>query len=399
MLWFNAVVFVRTLPGIAKGYRDFTVFYTAGTILRHHLGDQLYDSRLQHQVQQTFTHRQGFSKGPLPYIHPPFEALIFVPFALLPYVQAFFAWNIWNLLALAIVAMVIRQRVPLFASVSVLEFVLSSLAFYPSFSCILHGQDSILLLLMFTLAFRSLDQGADFRAGGWLGLACIKFQFVVPLVLLYAIWSRKKILAGFAAVAAALAAISLAITGVSGMAQYPRFATHVAETPAVGGVPAEFLPNIKGLAMGWPGLSGDAGKILAAALSVLVFLLAAWVGRKAREVDGARLQFSLAVVVSGLVAWQTNAHDWSLLILPLVLVADYVYRVKDQPGFSLLAPTLPVLISPLWLLLWLVLTQANLIAVPLLWWAWKIGRELWRRAQSMAVSVSLSSPNQESLAQ
>jgi lipid-A-disaccharide synthase-like uncharacterized protein len=42
----------------------------------------------------------------------------------------------------------------------------------------------------------------------------------------------------------------------------------------------------------------------------------------------------------------------------------------------LLYPAAPMLISPLWLVLWLAVGHMNLMAVPLLWWVWEIGRKL-----------------------
>ena len=59
-------------------------------------------------------------------------------------------------------------------------------------------------------------------------------------------------------------------------------------------------------------------------------------------------------------------HDLSLLVLPLVLITDYYVRVLTQePRRRLLwLPVLPVLISPLWIVLWLVGSAVNLMAIP-----------------------------------
>src|ERR1700683_3039728 len=70
---------------IRRGYPDFTVFYTAATILREGLGPQLYDEHVQYEVQRKCVGEIAERHGPLPYIHPPFEALIFLPLTRLPY--------------------------------------------------------------------------------------------------------------------------------------------------------------------------------------------------------------------------------------------------------------------------------------------------------------------------
>src|SRR5579883_2824123 len=82
---------------IAKGDPDFTVFYTAARMIREGHGRQLYDLSAQFQVQHEFATDWDIRKGPLPYIHPPFEALLFVPVSFLPYTRAFIAWELISL--------------------------------------------------------------------------------------------------------------------------------------------------------------------------------------------------------------------------------------------------------------------------------------------------------------
>jgi hypothetical protein len=111
--------------------------------------------------------------------------------------------------------------------------------------------------------------------------------------------------------------------------------------------------------------------------SVALFFFCAWKGRLSEHPKKLELQFSLAIVVSALIAWQTNTHDLSLVVLPLVLIADCSLNpTAGAPRFNLLVPTLPLLISPLWMALWLVIGRVSLMAIPLLWWAFKISGEL-----------------------
>jgi hypothetical protein len=140
------------------------------------------------------------------------------------------------------------------------------------------------------------------------------------------------------------------------------------------------MPNLRGLALGWPfPFPGTVGAAVAVLSSVTLFLFAARWGWKASRTEKFDLQFSLAVVISVLTSWHTNVHDLCLLILPLVLTTNYCLRpLPRRPGrrFTPLFPVLPVLISPLWIVLWLVGGEVNLMAIPLLWWALKIGKEL-----------------------
>jgi hypothetical protein len=187
-------------------------------------------------------------------------------------------------------------------------------------------------------------------------------------------------------VACVWALLSVGLVGWQGMLAYPKYVLQIAKAPALGGVPPELMPNLRGLIEGWSfdSVSGSpvsgvlAGLVLV--LSVLLLGFAAIKGRFASR-DHLEVAFSLAVVVAALTSWHTNAHDLCLLILPLVLLTDYGWTaLANLPGrkAALLIPSLPLLVSPLWLVLWLENSNINLMAIPLLWSVWQISKEASR---------------------
>jgi len=380
MLWINLLFFLDLREGIRRGYPDFTIFYTAGTMLRQGSGHQLYDRKSQYQVQESFTGHIPFRLGPLPYNHPPFEAVIFVPLSLLSYQRAFATWDLINIGFLFAITAVLRKSVPLLRSVPAWKFVICTLAFFPVFACLLEGQDSILMLLFCALAFSALKSKSELTGGSCLALAALKFQFILPIVLLLILWKRPRVAVGFAATAIVLGLVSILLVGSAQVLHYPEFVLQIANRQSLSGLSPQYLPNLHGLAMGWRApLAGVFGAVLAILVSIVVFLFAAWTGRNAAGLENFELQFSLAILVSVLIAWQTNSHDLSLLLLPLVLIADYSFSAMPQRSrhnFVLLLPAVPLLISPLWLILWLVNAKVNLIAIPLLWWTIRLGNYL-----------------------
>jgi hypothetical protein len=384
MLWLNLLFFMDYREGIKRGYTDFSIFYTAGTILRQGMGHHLYDLRIQLQVQEGYAGKIPFRHGPLPYLHPPFEALIFVPLSLLSYARAIALWNVLSVGMLCGVAWLLRRSVNSLRSLPAWAFVLCSLSFFPVFVCLFQGQDSILQLLICTLAFGAMKKNSDVVGGGWLALAAFKFQFTVPMVLLFLVWKRRRVAVGFAAVATVLLLISAALVGAKQLLGYPEFILRVVNAQALGGVPLSLLPNLHGLARGWPGpFSGMFGIVLGALSSILLLLFAGVKGRAPRG-GNFELQFAMAIVVSGLSAWQTNAHDLSLLVIAIAVVADYGLRGSgrgEKPSLELLHPILPLLFSPLWMVLWLIVGKVNLVAVFLLWWVWRIGGEMTQNAE------------------
>jgi hypothetical protein len=380
ILCLHALFFISLWPRIERGYPDFVVYYTAATILRDGLGHQLYVGHVQEEVQKRFTGQLPSRLGALPYIHPPAEALIFAPLTRLSFRQAFLLWDLLNIAILFGLFYLLRPDVSWLRLVPPWEFVLGSLAFFPVFESLLQGQDSILQLLFCVLAWKALKKKADVLAGCWFALGAFKFQFMLPVVLMIVIWKRKRVLIGFAAVALALVLISVGLVGWQGLLRYPSFVLQIANAPSLGGVPPDFLPNLHGLVMGWPfHLAGAAGTAVIVLSSAGLFAFAAARGRKVADIANGPLHFLLAIAVSDLIGWQTNVHDFSLLLLPLVLIADYcLHTPPRQAGsrFALLYPALPILISPLWLVLWLAAGHMNLMAIPLLWWVWKVGTEL-----------------------
>ena len=375
MLCLHLLLFLKLWNRIQRGHPDFTAFYAAGKILHEGLGASLYDLRTEYRVQGQFANISS-RHGPLPYIHPPFEALVFLPLSLLPYTQAFVAWNLFNLIALLGVALLLRPHLNALSTIPVWEFLLGFLAFFPTFLNLLQGQDSIVLLLLFTLAFAALKQRSDFVCGCWLALGTFKFQFAIPLVLLIVIWRRRRVAAGFALVSLLLALLSAALVGWNELLQYPRFILHIAGAPDLGDVPPAFMPNLRGLLQGWS--IGSRGVVLNVLTILASAMLLLWAATRRNTMTGPHIDigFSLAVVVSVLVGWHTNIHDLVLLILPLLLVVDSSLSLAPSARRKrgVLLPAIPLLFTPLWVMLWLGGSKVNFMAIPLLWLAWEIAK-------------------------
>jgi hypothetical protein len=377
---------------VQKGDPDFTVYYTAGRILREGRSAELYNARTQQAVQREFATDSDIRQGPLPYIHPPFEALIFLPLTFLPYGEAFVLWNLLNLAMLFAIAAWLRRCLASLHQIPLWEWVLALLAFFPIFANFLQGQDAILLLLVFVLGFRALDRNAEFTAGCWFGLGVFKYHFVIPLILILAVWKGRRLVSGFAAAASAAALLSLGIVGWHGALQYPAYAWRVVSVPGHGQTPIALMPNLLGFATGWPYLENLGwpwrSVVLVAAAGLLIVVARmrglALPNDRTRNLTGEqqffRLSFACAVITAVLVSYLTNAHDLCLLVLPLALLADHcAARWSERKAISaLLIPVVPLLLSPLWIFFWMRWGKLNLAVIPLLWWIYAMRRELLR---------------------
>jgi len=376
---------------VAKGYPDFTIFYSAGKMIRGGLAGRLYEEQAQYRTQREFASGVGIRMGALPYNHPPFEALIFVPLTFVPYLAAYFLWDAINVLILVALPFILRPYLPALRETSVLSWVFVSLAFFPVFIALLQGQDTLILLLLFALAFVSLSKNSDVAAGCWLGLGLFRFHLVLPIMLILGMRRRYKTVLGFAIIALALGLVSMAAIGVHETLAYPGYVLRVERSMALRRtvIPVD-MPNIRGLVdLVFP-VSGSrvVPDLLIGVVSValLVFSIRKW-ERPSQDADNFDLGFALCVVVTILISYHAFFYDLSLLLLPISLFVNRCFsspQVNAGTVLSLMGP-LPVLFfTPLSMFLWKH-NVACLMALVLLLWVRGISRTIGR-AQSFTAA-------------
>jgi hypothetical protein len=318
----NLVMPIEKISSLRRGFQDFTIYYMAGLLLRNGHATDLYDLTTQYRTQLSFAD-VPIRQGPLPYNHPPFEAVLFVPFTLLSYWPAYILWTILNLIMLAASVMILRGQFSQIAAIPTVVLGLGATAFFPVVNGIFQGQDVILLLLLFVLAAVSLDRGEDAMAGAFLAAGLFLPHLIMPVVVLFAV-RRWRVLVGFAPVTLFLGGISVAITGWRGPLDYVRFVLHVEKTGATSYGP-QVAPNLRGLIADLPGLSalGRSSSLLIFAASLAIFFVALRRIRKGR--DSALFISSLSAVTALLVSFHALSYD-------LALVFPAALFLLSQPG-------------------------------------------------------------------
>ena len=382
MFILHALVFWSLRGRIRQGYSDFSIFYTAGRIIRQGSADRLYDTDLQFQIQREFGSQVYIREGALPYNHPPFEALLFVPLARLSYPTAFIEWDLLNLAIRAALPFLLRPYVPLLQHHRTALWWLAMLAFFPVFTALLQGQDSIPLLLLFSLAYIAFRKNQEFAAGCWLGLGLFRFHLVLPLMLILLLHRKRKALLGFLVVAIALGLLSIGVVGWNAAFHYPAYVWNIEKSTGAVSSLTRAMPNLRGLVRVFfaPTLCVTAGVSIVSALLLLAASLQWDDSAPDHRFD---LSFSLITVATVLVSYHVLAHDLCLLLLPLLLVANDFYKSASPRGgnrIALVGPMIVLFLSPVQMLLWFQLGQFGLLAVVLLLWFYGISRELSDRA-------------------
>jgi hypothetical protein len=378
---------------VAEGYPDFSIFYAAGKIIDRGLGQHLYERATQFQIQQEFAAGVRIRQGPLPYNHPPFEALLFIPFSRAPYVLAYVLWNSLNLLLLVALPLLLRRTIPILSHEPPVYWAFACLGILPVFVAILQGQDIILLVLLFALTFVALKNGHEFAAGAWLGLGLFRFHLVLPMLLVLLLQKRRKTGAGFLIVAMVLGLVSLAVVGWRGIVSYPKYVWEVEKILGKAALSSSDMPCIRGLL---DAITGTRIPHLSAMCMVAVasVALVLWVLRSWKPTGDSLdfdIGFSLCVVMTVLVSYHSFIYDLSLLLLPVAIVVSHFSEVRQcdlWTRIALLAPLCVLLFSPLQMVLALTYYRVGLLAIPLLFWMWGMVRMVSKKPASISAEPS-----------
>lgn len=349
----HAFIFWKVYKLNVRGYGDFASFYTAGRIVQQGESTQLYNRALQWRIQQDFAQSVQIRYGPLPYIRPPFEALLFLPFAYMKYATAFLVWTGINIGLLFGTLFLLRQETTSHFRQGPLMQGILALGFFPVAFDLVQGQDSILVLLLLTLFFTSLQRSNDIRAGIYLALGLFKFHLIVPLFLIIVLKKRNRVVLGFGCTALALLMCSVAIVGWTQLVYYPKYLWALNQAPALAGMKPEAMPNIRGLLSGFLRQSGNhlAVQVGLFAVCCLGIITAAKIWDVNRHSDLSKAGFSFSVVVIMVTSYYANSYDLTLLVLPVLLTCAVVLTgdlIRGWPRHLCFACIALLLCSPLY---------------------------------------------------
>ena len=315
---------IALVQGVARSY-DFRAFYAAGHLSRTSLS-HLYDLGFQKAIQDGFV---SPLPGVRPFYHPSFEALLFIPFSLLPYGAAYIVGIAINciLLGFAYVTGPRHTAFPLARYARAFTF----FTFLPGFLTIIVGQDSILFLLLCCLAFQRLEKHDEWGAGFFIGLGIFRPQLAIPIGLLLGIRYGWRFLTSFAAVSAVLAGLSAFLIRKAGVVALTSLIStislvhnHGGEVQKAMSVYPQRMPNLYGLLYicGTRHLSAAASFVVTAFASLIVFACCAFVVRKAKTVA---ISFGIAIIGASLLSYHFSSYDAVILILPILLLSGGIH--------------------------------------------------------------------------
>ncbi len=305
---------------------DLRVFYTPGYMLRTGQRRDLYSFLAVRRNQDATV---AADNAAVPFLHPAFEAVVFVPLSFLPYRAAYFVWAGVNLAILALIYLLLQPFLPDLSAIGS-RWMLPALllGFMPAAFTILAGQDSLLLLLILVLVYRRIGAN-EVHAGLLLSLGMFRFQVLLPIVVLFLVWRRLKFVAGWAAGSAAVLSVSALITGIGAQIQYARLLGQMGSVSFW--LLLRRMPNLRALFT-----ACNLGMVPLALVSLSIVLVAAAIGAK----QNAQQKLVLAVSVSGIVTYYLFLHDLSVLALPLLVAINEAVARREWLRAALVSAAL-----------------------------------------------------------
>jgi hypothetical protein len=333
VLFFLAVVnwaSIFNLVMSADGQQDFSIFYTGGRILWSGHAAQLYDLATQAHYQTAH-----YQVRPLPFNHPAYELLLFLPLIPLPFNVAIALWGIAGVAMSWWIARLLEPQLSNFPRPATLWIFAMAVASFPLTWTLAQGQDSILMLTLFVLVYVNLKSRRDIIAGLALAAALFKYTFVLPFVIPFLFFRRWKFLLGFVGGGVVVTSISVALTGIEGARQYVRLLSELIAHPELGYTDPLGMPNVRGFLSAV--LKGSSAGhmtfyVAAGSCTLLLLLLPLLTFHDGEERGGERfdLWFGLNLTVALLASPQLLWHDLAVLLLPVLLAVNVLLKPLDR---------------------------------------------------------------------
>ena len=156
-------------------FTDHMAFYAAGRMILDGEGEHLYDYDWTFHYQPKLIGIED-EEQLTAFRNPPFYALLYVPTSGLPYRVSFWIWSLIaiGLFWFSLSWLGVKNR---------LSTLLWCTSFYPLFTVISFGQNSLLSFACFSLGYRFLQRDQKLLAGLVLGLLAFKPTLLIGVVL------------------------------------------------------------------------------------------------------------------------------------------------------------------------------------------------------------------------
>jgi hypothetical protein len=318
MLVVQLAALYQSLPGALRGSVEFRSLYTAAVMVRIGHRHEIYDRESSQRFQDQLVSKEV---GVRTFDRPAYEAMLFVPFALLQYRTAYVAFFGLNVAFLALAIVLLRPYLVKLAEVWNWAPAAVFVCFFPVVIALVEGEDSIVLLTLLVASAVCFYRGQDLNAGVLLGLTLFKWEFSIPIALLFLLWRRWRLLTGFCIVSAASTLVSVWLAGPNGFRTYARLllgSWNAGDLPSGGPMrSSDYFAGTPNLRCLLNAIAPHHFALTSLSLVLVCFsiLLVLWAATKPAN-------FALAILVAVLVSSRGLMNDAAVLVVPIAMVLD-----------------------------------------------------------------------------
>ena len=287
---------------------DLTFIYIGARIGLDHGWSHIYALSLQHDLFTQLRPNSPFGNGER-FVSPPPYAWLLIPFTGFGPQVAVYVWLFLSVFALIGAGWIAARG----KGRARWLWLLGAFAWYPLLYSLALVQPDMILVLVVAVAWKLAQSGRTFLAGLVLGLSVLKPQLTLLVPLVLVVSGRWRIAAGWAAITAVLALVSLLVIGGQGLNDYLSLLSE-----------ARQVPNNRYYTLAYL-VGPDLLSYIAQGIVVAITVVGAYLNRHA-SID--RL-FAL-----GLVATMLGSTYWHVQDFTILVVAAWLFWRDHPPAWQ-----------------------------------------------------------------
>jgi alpha-1,2-mannosyltransferase len=308
---------------------DYIQFYAAGMTLLKGESAKLYDFLYQSSLELEII-GPGLSSFHA-FITPPLFAVIYIPLALLPYTLSYAIWSLLGFIFLWLSIKLIsnQQHKQIFSW---------SLFWFPVFASISFGQNSLLSLGFLSFVYMCWKRDKYFLSGLIASLLFYKPQLIIGFIVLWILDIRtyRGAIAGFVLASVLIATANVAIFPETSMAYWHFVRNELPHMISQDQFPIWHMHTIRGF---WMLLLVE-HEVFADILYVISIgvITIGFIKFFKQYHQNKILMFAAAICFSILTTPHAMIYDWSLLLIPAVILWNYfgVYKQLITAIFAIM---------------------------------------------------------------
>jgi hypothetical protein len=336
---------------------DYSCFYIAGKILNDYPPSKLYDFRLQSELLHSLLPIISLTEE-LPYVNPPFFALIFKPLSCLPYMVSYSAWMLVSVIMYIFGFKLFWKTLDSMPQKTSNVALLLALTFEPFLiETVFGGNSSALGFFAIALSLYFGHLKKDLISGLSLGICLYKPTFLIVILPMIVIARRTKILLGFSICSIIVVLLSALTVGFETCIQYMQFLLGVSTMT----LRSEEIfrtwkyVDIFSFSRLLFGTISPAVLILIviASLVPFIFLIKLWWKRNSLNKSSQELLKASAITLTIIINLHFAIYDSVILVLSILLTVNVLYRNSTVQNSTALTPGFEALLVSIYILPWI----------------------------------------------